>query len=273
MPKVRANGIEIGYETHGQGEPMVLISGIGYDRWEWHRMVPGLSEHFRVIVFDNRGVGETDKPPGPYTPQLMAADVAGLLGALGIPGAVVVGHSMGGFIAQALALDWPEMVSRLVLASTNYGGPEAIPTTPEAMRVLTDTSSDPLTRFRRGLEVSTAPGFAQRNPEVINGWMEYRLRQQVNPQAYMAQLEMGLELLKPERSFKPRLAEVKAPTLILFGEADQVVPPGNAELLYEAIPHSRVVLLPGAGHFFPIETPEAAIEAIVAFVQGTSQGV
>ncbi len=267
MPKVRANGIDIGYEVHGQGEPIVLISGIGYDRWEWHRMVPGLSEHFRVIVFDNRGVGETDKPPGPYTPQLMAADTAGLLAALEVPRAVVVGHSMGGFIAQALVLERPEMVSKLVLASTNYGGPDAIPTTPEAMEVLTDTSSDLFSRFRRGLEVSTAPGFALRNPDIIDEWMEYRLRHQISPPAYLAQLEMGLELLKPEASFRPRLAEVKAPTLILFGEADQVVPPGNAGLLHEAIPHSQVVLLPDAGHFFPIETPEAAVEAIVAFVQ------
>src|SRR5512141_244911 len=106
MPKVQANGIELYYETHGEGKPLVLISGLGYSLWQWHKMVPYLAEHFKVITFDNRGVGQSDKPSGPYTAQMLAADTVGLLDALGIDKTIVAGHSMGGFIAQAMALDF-----------------------------------------------------------------------------------------------------------------------------------------------------------------------
>ena len=84
MPRAHANGIEIYYQVHGLGKPLVLISGLGYDQWMWHKMIPGLAEHFQVIAFDNRGVGQTDKPPGPYTAQMLADDTAAMLEALGI---------------------------------------------------------------------------------------------------------------------------------------------------------------------------------------------
>src|SRR5512138_2197033 len=157
MPRITANGIELYYELHGTGEPLVLISGIGYSLWQWHKMVPFLERHFQAITFDNRGIGQSDKPAGPYSAQMLAADTAGLLDTLGIEKAIVMGHSMGGFIAQALALDFPARVDKLILCSTNFGGPRHVPVTPEAMKVLTDTSSDPLTRFTNGLVVSTAP--------------------------------------------------------------------------------------------------------------------
>jgi 3-oxoadipate enol-lactonase len=107
MPKVKANGIEIYYETTGSGKTLVLISGLGYPLWQWHKMVPYLAKHFQVITLDNRGVGQSDKPAGPYSAQMLAADTAGLLDALGIERAAIMGHSMGGFIAQAIALDFP----------------------------------------------------------------------------------------------------------------------------------------------------------------------
>jgi pimeloyl-ACP methyl ester carboxylesterase len=269
MPKAHANGIDIYYEVHGpaRGEPLVLISGLGYDHWMWHRMVPGLAEHFRVIVFDNRGVGKTDKPPGPYTAQMLADDTAGLLAAVGITRAAVLGHSMGGFVAQALVLSRPELVSKLILASTNFGGPRHIPITQEALAVLTDMTGDPIDRLRRGIVISTAPGFAERHPELVREWLAYRVRNPLDPAAYQAQMAIGLALLSEEASFEKRLKAVRVPTLILFGEQDKVVPPGNAELLARAIPNSAVKILPDAGHFFPLEAPEAAVEAVLEFLK------
>lgn len=82
MPKIQTNGIEIYYEIHGEGKPLVLISGLGYPSWQWHKMVPLLAEHFQVITFDNRGVGQSDKPAGPYTAGMLAQDTVGLLDAL-----------------------------------------------------------------------------------------------------------------------------------------------------------------------------------------------
>ena len=91
-------------EMAASGDPLLLISGLGYGLWQWQKMIPGRADHFQVIAFDNRGAGQTDKPAGPYTAQMLAADAAGLLDAIGIDKAIVLGHSMGGFVGQAMAL-------------------------------------------------------------------------------------------------------------------------------------------------------------------------
>lgn len=267
MPKIRAGEIEIHYEIHGTGEPLILISGLGYDLWMWHKMVPGLAEHFQVIAFDNRGVGGTDKPAGPYTAQMLAGDTAALLEALGIEQAAIMGHSMGGYVAQALVLSRPELVSKLILSATNFGGPHHIPVTPEALAVLTDTQSDPIERLRRGIVISTAPGYAEEHPEVIDEWVTYRIEHPIDASGYQAQLQIGLALMAEAAAFEHKLKEVKTPTLILFGDHDKVVPPGNAELLHKEIAGSTVKILPNAGHFFPFEVPEEAVEAVVEFLK------
>lgn len=267
MPKIQANGIEIQYEVQGEGTPLILISGLGYPAWQWNRMLPYLTSHLKVITFDNRGVGGTDKPAGPYTAGLLAADTAALMEALGITSAVVMGHSMGGFIAQELTLSYPQKVSKLVLSSTNFGGPHHVPVTPEAMVVLADVTSDPVTRFKNGLVVSTAPGFAEQHPEIIQEWLEWRISNPLDPAGYQAQMAIGLALIPEAASFEHRLPDIKIPTLILFGAHDKVVPPANADLLAAIIPDNQVVILPDAGHFFPMETPQAASQAVIDFIK------
>jgi len=265
MPKITTNNIELYYEIHGAGQPLVLISGLGYPLWQWHKMVPFLAEHFQVITFDNRGVGQSDKPAGPYTAQLLAADTAGLLDALGIEKAIIAGHSMGGFIAQAMALDFPQKVAKLILCSTNFGGPHHVPVTAEAMKVLTDVTSDALTRFKNGLSVSTAPDWSEKNPEMIEEWVKWRVANPIDPAPYQAQLAIGIGLLPEAAAFEDKLPRLNVPTLILFGAHDKVVPPENASLLAEKISGSKVVILPNAGHFFPIEVAEAASRTITDF--------
>ena len=266
MPKIHANGIEIYYETHGSGDPLVLIAGLGYAQWMWHKMLPGLAQHFQVIAFDNRGAGQTDQPVGPYTAQMLADDTAGLLNALGIKKAAVMGHSMGGFIAQALVLSKPELVSQLILSATNFGGPRAIPVTQEAMAVLSDISGDPVARLKRGILVSCAPGFGDAHPEIVEEWVDYRVKHPLQPAPYQAQVAIGLALMAEEKCFEHRLDQVRVPTLILFGEYDKVVPPGNAELLAHTISNSRIEILKDAGHFFPFEIPTEANSAIIKFL-------
>ena len=267
MPRVNTNGIDIYYEITGSGDPLVLISGLGYDHWMWHKMVPGLAEHFQVVTFDNRGVGDTDKPTGPYTAQMLADDTAGLIEALEFAPAAVMGHSMGGFVAQALALSRPELISKLILSATNFGGPNHVPVTPEALAVLTDTESDPIERLRRGIVISTTPGFEDEHPEIIEEWLAYRVEHPIDPAAYQAQLAIGLSLASEEAAFEGKLQQVELPTLILFGEDDKVVPPGNAQLLDRELPNSTVVILPNAGHFFPFDAPQRAVEAVVEFLE------
>ncbi len=118
---VPVNGINMYYETHGEGEPLLLIEGLGYSSWMWYKQIPELSKQYRVIVYDNRGVGNSDKPDSEYTIELMADDAASLLSALGVGSAHVLGVSMGGYIAQELALRHSEKVKSLTLASTNKG--------------------------------------------------------------------------------------------------------------------------------------------------------
>jgi 3-oxoadipate enol-lactonase len=266
MPTVIANGITIEYEITGSGPPLLLIAGLGYDRWMWHKMVPGLAQQFRVITFDNRGVGSSDKPAGPYTADLLADDTAALLTALAIEETAVLGHSMGGYVAQALALNHPQRVSHLILSATNFGGPNHIHITQEALVVLMDTRGDPLERLRQGIGVSTAPGFPERQPDLVEEWLAYRAAHPIDATGYNAQLAIGLALVSEKNSFEPRLPQITVPTLILFGEADKVVPPGNADLLAQKIADSRIVLLPQAGHFYPLETPAAAVTAVTDFL-------
>ena len=265
MPKIKTNNIELYYEIHGAGQPLVLISGLGYPLWQWHKMVPFLAEHFQVITFDNRGVGQSDKPAGPYTAQMLAADTAGFLDALGIEKAIIAGHSMGGFVAQAMALDFPQKVAKLILCSTNFGGPHHVTVTPEAMKVLTDVTSDALTRFKNGLAVSTAPDWSEKNPGMIEEWVKWRVANPIDPAPYQAQMAIGFGLMPEAAAFENKLPRLNVPTLILFGAHDKVVPPENASLLAEKISGSKIVILPNAGHFFPIEVAEAASRTITDF--------
>ena len=267
MPKIKVNDIELYYEVHGEGMPLVLISGLGYSLWQWHLMVPYLEKHFHVITLDNRGVGQTDKPAGQYTASMLAKDTIGLLDTLGIDKAVVMGHSMGGFVAQAMALEYPERVSKLILASTNFGGPRHVPVTAEAMAVLSDVTSDPMTRLRNGIVVSTAPGFAERQPELIQTWLDWRVANPLDLAGYQSQMAIGLGLMAEEAAFESKLPNVTAPALILFGEHDKVVPPANADLLAKQLKGSQTRILPDAGHFFPLEVPEEASQVVIQFAK------
>lgn len=267
MPLTRANGIQLAYETHGAGEPLLLIAGLGYDRWMWSRVIPALADHFQVVAFDNRGVGGSDRPPGPYSAQLLADDTAALAQALGLERVSLWGHSMGGFVAQAMALTYPHLIHKLVLSATNYGGPNHVRISQQALLVLMDSRGDPLQRLRRGFAVSTAPDFVARNPGFVEEWIAYRAANSVQPEAYEAQLAVGLGLMSEEACFEHKLARVAAPALILFGEHDGVVPVANADLLAQKIPDSTVIILPGAGHLFPLEKPQEAAAVVRAFLQ------
>jgi pimeloyl-ACP methyl ester carboxylesterase len=200
---------------------------------------------------------------------MLADDTAGLLEALGIERAAVLGHSMGGFVAQALTLGRPDLVNKLILCSSNFGGPNRVPESPEAMAILLDTEIDPVERMRRGILVACAPGFGDAHPEFVEEWITYRLENPMTPAAYQAQLAIGLMLMDSEEAaFEHKLKNIQVPTLCLFGEHDKVVPPGNAELLAREIPNCTIHLLSNAGHVFMFEVPNEAVKALVEFLKG-----
>ena len=266
MKRIQANGIEMAYHQQGIGPDLVLITGVGYSSWFWHPLLAGLADHFRVTVFDNRGTGDSDKPAGPYTIEMMAADTAGLIDTLGIGPAFVLGHSLGGYVAQRLVASRPELVSHLILASTNLGGRQVIPITPEALQVLTNRSGEPLELIRRGIAIATHSRFGESRPEFIHQMVAYRLTNPVPPAQYTAQVMAGAATAAwSEAQIKANMAAITMPTLILFGEDDRVVPPGNAQLLAAQIPQAQVVMLPNTGHLFPLEDPAGTIAALCHF--------
>ena len=261
MSQIAANEITLHYESVGQGQPLLFITGVGYGAWFWHKLTPDLSRHYRVITFDNRGVGQSSRVDGPYSTALLAADAAGLLDALGIESAYVVGHSLGGFIAQELALARPALVSKLVLAATTSGGPNVVPITPEALDVLLNRSGDPLELIRRGIAVACAPGFAGTHPDVVAELLAYRLSGPIAPAHYQAQVMAGAQ-----HNAEARLGQITCPVNVLFGEHDRVAPPANATLLAGLLPQASVTIIPHTGHIFPIEDPAATVQALLDFL-------
>jgi len=270
MPKADTNGIQLHYQIHGQGHPLLLIAGVGYGAWFWEKIIPGLAEHYQVIAFDNRGAGKSDKPEGPYTVSMMAEDTIGLLETLEIKDVYLLGHSLGGFIAQEVVVQQPDLVSKLILASTNFGGTKVIPITPEALEVLTSREGDPVELVQRGIKISTAPGFVEREQNVVKELTDYRFTNPVPPPQYQAQVTAGAGMAAlTDEQVEKRMSGIQVPVLILFGAHDRVVPPGNAELMAEKIPDAEIKFLPEAGHIFPIEKPTETIQAVRSFISNS----
>ena len=145
--------MNIAWESTGEGPPLLLIQGLGYGRWGWDPIVPGLAARHRVVSFDNRGIGESDKPEGPYTAAQMAGDALQVLDEAGIERAHVLGASLGGMIAQELAVAAPERVDRLVLCCTTPGGPNAVPMPEVTLRLFAEAPSlAPEVALRRFVE-------------------------------------------------------------------------------------------------------------------------
>lgn len=245
--------------------PIVLCAGLGYGAWFWHRLVPRLRPR-RALAFDNRGAGGSDKPAGPYLVEQLGADVIGLLDALQLAFVDLVGHSLGGYVAQEVAARHPRRVRRLALLGTTSGGPRAIPPEPGALAVMLERSGDPASLFLRGLTMSTAPGLLERDPDLIAALRAYRAQEPVPAPAYQAQVAAGVAFAtQGAAQVAERLGAIRAPTLVLAGEHDQVTPPGNAALLAAGIAGARAQVLRGVGHLFPLEDAEATAQALRAF--------
>ena len=215
MPLLKVNDIELYYESHGSGDPLVLIGGLGQAVSEMQPLITAFAAAgYRVIAADNRGAGLSAKPPGPYAIGQMAGDVAGLLTRIGVERAHVLGISMGGRVALALALDHPKLVDHLILTST----------APRTARRRW--------RVRLGMAVSRLPVLRGQNPPP--------------PTAMRAQFDAIGRF-----DATARLPEITQPALIVHGRADRVLPVALAREMHAAIPGSRLALL-GGGHFISL---------------------
>jgi pimeloyl-ACP methyl ester carboxylesterase len=257
MPHLTANQINLCYEVNGAGQPLVLIHGLGSSTRDWEPQVAEFSKTFQVITFDLRGHGQSDKPAGPYAIAQFAADLAGLLTALGARAAHVVGISLGGTVAFQFALDHPAMTRTLTIVNSApaMGG----------------------TRAQAEAEVNRRVGIVQQmgmaamgqalSPNLFPGPEHAALRETFNarwaendPQAYLAALRAMLDW-----DVSARLGEIACPVLVMASDQDYT-PLAAKEAYLPALPDARLVVIPDAHHAVPMERPEAFNRALASFL-------
>jgi 3-oxoadipate enol-lactonase len=243
---------------------VLLIQGLGYAVWAWREQLPALAASRHAIAFDNRGAGRSLKLPGPYSIDELADDAAAVVRALaGGRAAHVVGLSMGGYVAQALALRQPSLVRSLVLMSTATGGAETHPV-PEATRQAWLAAAGlPAPEYaRRTMWLSFAPGWAEEHPDEYERLLAARLEFPTPPECWAAQYAACEEFLRRDTPVE----DMNVPALVLHGDADRVVPIENGRALAERLPAARLVELPGRGHLALLEAPHEVNGPLLAFL-------
>ncbi|MGA7271885.1 MAG: alpha/beta hydrolase [Acidimicrobiia bacterium] len=257
--KAHNGDVILDWEDRGEGPPLLLIHGLGYARWGWEPLAPLLAEHFRVITFDNRGIGLSSVPPGPYTAAQMATDALAVLDAAGAGRTHVAGTSLGGMIAQELAIDHPDRVDRLALLSTTPGQPDGYPMPEATVRLLEQASNwEPEVALRRFVENALGPAPDARLVDDILG---HRLANPQDPAGWAAQAAAGTTYAGGDRC-----RAISAPTLVVSGTEDRVVDHANSHLLGELIPRATVRLVEGGGHLVFWEHPRLVANMIVEFL-------
>jgi len=245
---------------------VVMITGLANSTEYYFRLVPGLAEKYRVIIFDNRGAGQSDKPDIPYTMDMLTDDAAGLLDALGVDRAHIYGHSMGGAIAQHLALRYPEKTASLVLACTSCGGRHGVPPDQEYIAYLTDMQRrSQETReetIKRGLHFYFSPDFVHNNPDIIQHFISSYVKHAPPIHSYNRQIEAVMT-----HDIYDRLPEIKVPTLVVAGGADTLTPTENSRILASRIPKAELMIMEDMRHFLIVEAPEELNKAIIDFLE------
>ena len=264
MPFVDSNGVKIFYEVGGQGDPLVMVQGYGQYSYMWS----GLPNEFarlkhRVVLIDNRGTGQSDKPDAPGTIAQMADDVGKVMDAISRRRASVFGISMGGMIAQEFALNHGDRLINLVLGCTTPGGPNSIKPTPEGARILFDydylKNMTPEQRSREVFGFFCSEEFIAGHPEALKEYHEATMEYPTPLYTFARQAEAIAKF-----DTWDRLEKIKAPTLIIAGTADQIIPFKNSELLAQRIPGAELTLLQDKRHGFFIE----AMDSTKIFING-----
>lgn len=258
MPVMITDETSIDYDIHGEGPPLVLINGLGFGRWGWFKQIPAFSRHFRTITFDVRG--ERGLKNGVVD---LADDVVALMDQLRVRKAHVLGTSLGGFVAQDLALRRPDLVDRLVLVCTSYGGhgPEAM--SPRALADMIGWGSlTPEGTVRRGLETATSDIYRAERPDEFERIIRWRLADSPSVNAYYEQARAGARF-----DLSGDVEHITSPTLVIHGAEDRYIPVANAAALAGAIPNAKLRVLDAAGHLVFIERFADVNREVVTFLK------
>jgi pimeloyl-ACP methyl ester carboxylesterase len=261
MPLANVNGININYTVIGSGEPLVMIMGFGGDQSAWKRQVSAFKKHYQVTTFDNRGTGKSDKPKGSYFPKLMAEDTIQLMDFLKIDKAHILGVSMGGLIAQEIAINHPERILKLILASTfACQDDKANGLTPD---MLVAAELPPRQGFNRLLDASVNKFF---NRFILIPLFKLQTRRIKEPEitALIGQVDgfKGYDSLD-------RLPLIKAPTLVLTGTKDRVVKPESSKTISQKIPNAKLVKIDNGSHVICMEMSKVFNKEVLDFLKST----
>jgi pimeloyl-ACP methyl ester carboxylesterase len=258
------DGTKLYWEDGGTGEPLLLIQGLGFSAAMWYRILPALEARYRVIRYDARGIGRSDTPEEQWDIATMASDAMAILDAAGETSAHVFGISLGGIVAQEVALTYPDRVRSLTLCSTHPAGTEAHWPDETVMEMLRNRNTLPR---EEAIRASIPVGYAETTDR---DWIEQdvRLRLEIptHEAGYMGQLMAGLGY----PGTVPRLPQVKVPALVIHGDLDKMVPVANVQVLADALPDARTVIVQGAGHVIFTDAPDAVTDAVLTFLDGVS---
>ncbi len=256
MPYTLNEGADIYWETHGTGPPVLLVMGLSFTHEMWFRILPALLPFYQVILFDNRGVGRSSVPRGPYSIAKMAHDAKAVLAAAGVSTAHVVGASMGGMIAQEMALQHPEMIRSLILACTTHSG--LFGRWPDFRYVPRRASRDREERERSVVKLL----YADSTPlHLIEEDLRIRTGCNWSTQGFVNQFA-GILLWSAYR----RLPRLRIPTLVVHGDQDRLVPPENGRAVAKLIPGAKFELIENAGHVMTTDQPEICSDLIRQFL-------
>jgi pimeloyl-ACP methyl ester carboxylesterase len=256
---IRVDDIEVAYRDFGQGEPLLLITGYGstMDLWP-ERVLSNLSSKNRVIVFDNRGMGCTTASDKPFSMELFADDTAGLMDALNISRADVLGWSMGADVAQELALRHPGKVDRLILYAGSCGGNESVPAAPDVLEKLSNTSGSARERGERLFTLLFPAGWLREHPDPRTYFPVPT--ETSSPESFVRQAGA----ISAWNGTLSRLPGIRSPTMVLTGAEDVISVPANAFILGGRIPGAWIIQVPGGGHGLMYQYPDL-FERIVTF--------
>lgn len=258
MPDTLSGGVRIHWEEEGRGDPLLMIMGLGCCLRMWHALRPIFAKHFRLILFDNRGVGSSASPRGPHWIRNMARDAATVLDAAGVDRAHVLGVSMGGMIAQEFAIRFPSRVRKLVLGCTTSIGFPVHANFRSLWSLVPKISASPEEQLKAMEPFLWHPASPR---ERVDADLAVLRANFPGRGAFAAQLAGILAW----RSWR-RLPRIQAETLVIHGSEDRLVPVQNARVLARRIPNSKLVLIPGAGHFFATDQPEPSLRAVLEFL-------
>ncbi|MDX6692581.1 MAG: hypothetical protein QOF02_184 [Blastocatellia bacterium] len=266
MPKIRTGEIELYYEEHGAGVPLVLIPGFSNGLWIWFKQIPALAQKFRVIVFDPRGIARSAAPDQPISIRMIADDVAALLRELRLERAHILGASFGGFVAQEFALAYPLMTESLALCCTSFGGPNHVPPPLTTLQAIASTKGlNTEDRVRENLLLAFSGDYLKEQRAEVERVIELRAANPVPEYAYQHQLQAAIVF-----NTEARVSEIKAPTLVLTGSLDIIVPYVNSLNLAARIPGARLRIIEGGSHTFFIERAAEFNQAVIEFIESTS---